>query len=73
MSKNNGDLPCVRLGERVHITVNASKCLCGARYEYGVITRAGISTNIIYRNINAVTCEACKKEHEAIRALKGEA
>lgn len=61
MAKQYGDIPCVNLSSKTHITISGTKCLCGCGYDYSKQNRDGTCVNIIWRNIEAVTCEKCKK------------
>lgn len=60
MAKYIGDIPCVKL-DKVHITINAQKCLCGLEWHYSKPSRNGKCKNLIFRDIEAVTCEKCKE------------
>lgn len=61
MAKDYGDIPTmVESGVR-HITKSATECLCGYKWRYGVINRAGRSTNIAWRTLEKVNCERCKE------------
>ena len=62
MAKYYGDLPCVRIGNTIHITENAFKCVCGESWSYGRPTeRESLhNNNIIWRDISAVSCEKCR-------------
>lgn len=64
MATHYGDIPCVRLNGIVHITVSGTKCLCGASYRYSHPDRMGNAGNIIWRDIEAVTCEKCRQKKE---------
>lgn len=64
MAKFYGDLPCAKLGRKVHITVNSQKCLCGQEWVYDQ-PYADKRTNIIWREIEAVTCPKCRASFEA--------
>lgn len=61
MASNYGDIPCVNLSGEIHITISATRCLCGNEWKYGVTNRAGKSNNIIWRDLDAVNCEKCKE------------
>ena len=63
MAKYYGDIPCVKLNGIVHITRCATECLCGEKWSYSrPSNREDFQTeNIIWRNLNAVTCEKCKE------------
>ena len=64
MAQNYGELPCVNLGGIIHITTRATKCLCGAVWHYGSLNHNGKKfSNIIWRSLGAVNCEACKSRH----------
>ena len=56
-----GDIPCVNLSGIIHITKSSTECLCGDSWKYGVVSRAGKSKNIIWRNLDRVSCERCKE------------
>ena len=64
MAKLYGDLPCVNLNGTIHITKSATKCLCGMGYKYSHPDREGNCVNIIWREIDAVTCDECRKIKE---------
>lgn len=34
MAKYFGDIPCVKIGGYIHVTVSGSKCLCGCEWNY---------------------------------------
>lgn len=61
MAKYYGDLPCVRIGNVIHITENAFRCVCGQSWSYGRPTerKSLHNNNIIWRDISAVSCEKC--------------
>lgn len=63
MSNYYGDIPCVKLNGIVHITKCATECLCGQKWSYSrPSNREDFKTeNIIWRSLNAVTCEKCKE------------
>lgn len=63
MAKYYGDLPCVRIGNIIHITENAFRCVCGQSWSYGKPTNREklCSSNIIWRTIDAVNCEKCRQ------------
>lgn len=63
MAKYCGDIPCVKLNGIIHITKCATECLCGQKWSYSrPSNREDFKTeNIIWRNLNAVTCEKCKE------------
>lgn len=66
MAKNYGDIPCHKDNSNVmHITVSGTKCLCGKPWDYGIIGRNGKANNIVFRNIDGVTCINCKKIFES--------
>jgi hypothetical protein len=61
MIDNYGDIPCIEISSIKHITKSGTECLCGQKYQYGMISRDGKARNIIWRNINSVTCQKCKE------------
>lgn len=61
MAKDYGDIPCIKLGNEIHITVSGTKCLCGRSYQYSKPSRENKCENIIWRELEVVTCEKCKK------------
>lgn len=63
MAKYYGDIPCVKLDEIIHITKSGTECLCGLKWQYGYINkdRPQKKQNIIWREIDAVTCNECKE------------
>lgn len=63
MSKYYGDIPCVKLNGIVHITKCATECLCGQKWSYSrPSNREDFQTeNIIWRDLNVVTCKKCKE------------
>ena len=63
MAKYYGDIPCVNIDGLVHITINATSCLCGRGYVYGKPVRRDDSQsfNIIWREIDAVSCAECRR------------
>lgn len=63
MAKYYGDIPCVRINNMVHITQNAISCLCGKEWSYGKPANRDSmqSNNIIWREIDAVTCDKCRE------------
>ncbi|RGM75614.1 hypothetical protein [Agathobacter rectalis] len=65
MAKYYGDIPCVKINNKIHITINATTCLCGKSYIYGKpVNRNDLSSsNIIWRELDAVSCEICKKKY----------
>lgn len=65
MSKHYGDFPCVNLNGKIHITVSGTQCLCGREWAYGRPSRSEKKcVNIIWRTINAVTCDECRAKHD---------
>lgn len=64
--KYYGDLPCVRIGNTIHITENAFRCVCGQSWSYGRPTeRESLhNNNIIWRDISAVSCEKCRSSYK---------
>ena len=72
MAKYFGDLPCANIEGTVHITVSATKLLCGRDWRYRPawsqnFGRVLKNTNIIYREIDAVTCPECQVAYAASR------
>lgn len=65
MAKNYGDIPCIRLNETIHITKSGTKCLCGISYKYAKPNRENKSCNIIWRELEVVNCEKCKKLYDS--------
>ena len=65
MAKHYGDIPCVKIGNVIHITTSAVSCLCGKTYAYGKPKNRNnfSSSNIIWREIDAVTCSICKGKY----------
>lgn len=65
MAKFYGDIPCVKINGKIHITVGGTKCLCGRKYVYGMAcSRETMSSrNIIWRTFNAVTCNECQRKY----------
>ncbi|CAI3699228.1 conserved hypothetical protein [Clostridium neonatale] len=61
MIKEYGDIPTTVVGTVRHITISSTNCLCGAKWEYGVVKRNGHSDNIMWRNLESVTCKKCKE------------
>lgn len=63
MAKYCGDIPCVKQNGITHITKCATECLCGKKWSCSrPSNREDFKTeNIIWRNLNAVTCEICRK------------
>lgn len=66
MAKYYGDIPCVKIGDLIHITVSGTLCLCGQNYSYGKYTDRNNyhRNNIIWREIHAVTCSKCKEKYK---------
>ena len=66
MAKYYGDIPCAKIGNEIHITVNSTSCLCGKSYIYGKPTNRNdlSSSNIIWRELEAVSCKDCKKKYK---------
>lgn len=63
MAQHYGDIPCVNLNGEIHITTSATQCLCGRTWKYGERSpdRPSKRSNIIWRSIDAVTCQECKR------------
>lgn len=62
MAKQYGDIPCVKIDGEIHITKSGTSCLCGRFYKYATVSRNdGHSVNIIWREMEAVTCRKCKE------------
>lgn len=72
MSKYYGDIPCVNINNIIHITAGATSCLCGKHYTYGrPMNRNTLETvNIIWRELEAVTCAKCKDVYNQIHSNK---
>lgn len=66
MAKHYEDLPCIKIANLIHITISGTQCLCGQKYAYGKYTNrnSNHSNNIIWRNLNAVTCLKCKEKYK---------
>lgn len=64
MAKYYGYIPCVKLDDKIHITISGTKCLCGVCYAYSKPDRQGKSTNIIWRELETVTCGECKEAYQ---------
>jgi hypothetical protein len=62
MAKYYGDIPCTKLNGIIHITKSGTECLCGVKWQYGYINkdRPQEKPNIIWRELDAVTCNKCK-------------
>lgn len=69
MAKYYGDIPCVKIGDKIHITANATSCLCEKKYTYGKPTNRNdlSSSNIIWRELEAVSCDVCRKKYSAMK------
>lgn len=50
MAKFYGDLPCVKLGGVIHLTVSGSRCAFGHHWYYHVLNRNLKFHNIIWRD-----------------------
>lgn len=62
MAKQYGDIPCAKIDGEIHITKSGVSCLCEKSYKYATTSRNdGRSVNIIWREIEAVTCKECKE------------
>ncbi|MBO5373689.1 MAG: hypothetical protein J6A75_13370 [Lachnospiraceae bacterium] len=63
MAKYYGDIPCTKLDGIIHITTSATECMCGKkwRYAHNNKDRYEEKHNIIWRVLDAVTCDRCKK------------
>lgn len=61
MAHYYGDIPCVKINNIVHIARDKEDCLCGEKWSYSVpVEKEAFSTrNIIWRELNAVTCKTC--------------
>jgi len=59
--KDYGDIPTFKINGMRHITQSAIECLCGLKWNYGVIDRLGKSVNITWRTLDSVNCEKCKE------------
>lgn len=64
MAKNYGDITTWSNRGIRHITISATKCLCGAIWSYGTIDRQGKSNNITWRNLESINCEICKEKYK---------
>lgn len=66
MAKYYGDIPCCKLDEIIHITKSGTECLCGAKWQYGYVNkdRPQEKHNIIWRELDVVTCDKCKEIFE---------
>lgn len=66
MAKDYSDIPCVKLGNIIHITKSGSQCICGTEWKCGFwnTDRPEAKQNIIWRSLNAVICSECKKIYE---------
>jgi hypothetical protein len=62
MAKYYGDIPCTKLNGIIHIIKSGTECLCGGKWQYGYINkdRPQEKPNIIWRELDAVTCNKCK-------------
>lgn len=63
MARYLGDIPCVKIGGYVHITVSGSECLCGCKWNYAD-PFVDKKTNLIWRTIEAVTCPDCIERNQ---------
>ena len=66
MATYYGDIPCVKLGKTIHITKSAKECLCGQPWSYAVpyYDKPNMRrTNLIWREIEAVSCKQCKEQY----------
>ena len=63
MAKYYGDIPCAKIKNLIHITNSATQCLCGQKWSYSIPNdrETLLTTNIIWRELDAVTCEKCKQ------------
>lgn len=66
MAKHYGDIPCANIEGIIHITKSATECLCGREWCYGYVNkdRPQKKQNIIWRELEAVTCYQCKEIYE---------
>lgn len=66
MAKYYGDIPCVKLDGIIHITKSGTECLCGTKwlYSYSDENRPEKKHNIIWRELDVVTCNKCKEMYE---------
>lgn len=72
MAKHYGDIPCVKIAEAIHITTSGTTCLCGTKYKYATLGRNGeSSTNIIWRELESVSCQKCKNLFKKLNFEKG--
>jgi hypothetical protein len=66
MAKYYGDIPAVNLGGVIHITISGTECLCGVKWNYGTVDRSGNSNNIIWRELESISCKECKSIRDFI-------
>ena len=61
MAKYYGDIACTKINNKIHITISGTKCLCGKEWKYGKPSNRDTleTSNIIRRDLEAVTCERC--------------
>lgn len=69
MAKYYGDIPCARLDGIIHITKSGTECLCGAKWRYSYVNkdRPQKRNNIIWRELDVVTCGKCKEIFEQVK------
>ena len=62
MARNYGDIPCANIGGEIHITRSGTLCLCGIAWKCGFhnTDRVQKSTNVIWRELDVVTCDKCR-------------
>lgn len=69
MAKYYGDIPCANINNIVHITKSATQCFCEKEWSYSKPTNRNTfsTTNIIWRDLDAVTCEECVRKYIKIK------
>lgn len=65
LAKLYGDIACVKLENVIHITKDSTKCLCGKEWCYGRAKNRTtmVTSNLIWRSINAVNCKKCAEQY----------
>jgi hypothetical protein len=63
MAKYYGDIPCAKLNGVFHITKSGTECLCGAKWQYAYTdeNRPQERRNIVWRELDVVTCDKCRE------------
>lgn len=66
MAKYYGDIPCVKIDGIIHITTSGTECLCGCKWRYGYVNkdRPEGRHNIIWRELDIVSCNKCREMFE---------